>query len=464
MANNRQFWQTVLGELELKLSRANFTTWFKNTSISSKTQTKITINVPNAFTKEWLENKYHRYILEAVQSAAPKIKTIRYVVSTQESAGKPSFIDRFSILKSRIQKTKPGSKELSSLPRNPKTDRKSNLNPRYTLENFISGSCNELAKAACAAVIKNPGINYNPLFIYGGVGLGKTHLLQATGNEILKKHPDFRVRYTSSEKFTNELIKAIGNQDTNNFKASFRDIDVLIIDDIQFLAGKEKTQEEFFHTFNELYQESKQIVISSDRPPKALNTLEERLRSRFEGGMIADINPPDLETRIAILEAKTQEKMAKVPREVLNYIATNIQTNIRELEGALSRVLAYSELNNVEPNIENAKNILANIVIDPKRKLTTPKQIIEAVCTFYNIDKNAIVGSCRKKEIVKPRQIAMYLIRDELNCSYPTIASEIGGRDHTTVIHGIRKIEKLLSIDETIQQEINLIKQRLHLK
>lgn len=462
MANNRQFWQAILGELELKLSRANFTTWFKNTSIGVKTRKKIVINVPNAFTKEWLENKYHQYILEAIKNIIPEVKTIKYVVGPEEDANKPFFIDKFSILKSRVEKKKTfNNKELLNIPANLKIDRESNLNPKYTFESFIAGSGNELARAACFAVSKNPGSNYNPLFVYGGVGLGKTHLLQATGNKIIKEYPSFRIRYVSSEKFTNDVIKAIRNQDTDNLKTRFRDIDVLIIDDIQFLAGKERTQEEFFHTFNELYQQSKQIIISSDRPPKALNTLEERLRSRFEGGMIADINPPDLETRIAILEAKTEEKMLKMPPEVLNYIATNIQNNIRELEGALSRVVAYCELNNIEPNIKNAKNILSNIIINPKRRIASPKQIIDAVCTFYNINPDIVISSCRRKEVVKPRQIVMYLMREELDYSYPTIGSEVGGRDHTTAIHSVRKIEKMLSIDETIQQEINLIKQRI---
>lgn len=450
--NLKQLWKTALGEIELCVSKPNFITWFKNTELKNKKEGIAIINVPNGFNKEWLQNKYYNLILKTLKNLSPDIKEIQFAIGGNFFQKTKKTQEKEAIKEEQL--------EFEEFHIDPET----NLNPKYRFDNFVVGSFNELAQAAGIAVTKHLGKLYNPLFVYGGVGLGKTHLLQAIGNEIKRKYPSKKIKYLSSEKYTSELVDALSKKGMESFKTKYRKVDILIVDDIHFIAGKEKTQEEFFHTFNELYQESKQIVISSDRPPKALNTLEERLRSRFEGGMIADINPPDLETRIAILEAKTQEKMAKVPREVLNYIATNIQTNIRELEGALSRVLAYSELNNVEPNIENAKNILANIVIDPKRKLTTPKQIIEAVCTFYNIDKNAIVGSCRKKEIVKPRQIAMYLIRDELNCSYPTIASEIGGRDHTTVIHGIRKIEKLLSIDETIQQEINLIKQRLHLK
>ncbi|RKY82139.1 chromosomal replication initiator protein DnaA, partial [candidate division KSB1 bacterium] len=297
---NEQLWQTALGELELTVSRANFITWLKNTSIASKKNGEVVINVPNGFTKEWLENKYNKFILKALQNNAPEIKKVKYIIS-QCSATKP------------IQKIKENYISPSFQPK--KETKETSLNPRYTFNSFVVGSSNELAYAACMAVTKNLGTNYNPLFIYGGSGLGKTHLLQSIGNEVLKTDPQKKIHYTTSERFTNQLVSAISDHKTNKFKTYYRQIDILIIDDIQFLAGKEKTQEEFFHTFNALYEKNKQVVLSSDRPPKAIPTLEERLRSRFEGGMIADISYPDFETRLAILEMKSKEKNFKIPRD-----------------------------------------------------------------------------------------------------------------------------------------------------
>lgn len=452
---NEQLWQAVLGELELYISKANFTTWFKNTNIVSKNDQEITIGVSNGFTREWLENKYHKLILKAIQNVCPEIKKVNYKIGGVQKAPvngsfmKPGTVsDNFRNSYSNTE----GADE-SGL---------SFLNPKYTFESFIIGSSNELAHAACLAVSKNIGNVYNPLFIYGGVGLGKTHLLQSIGNEILKKQPNKKVRYASSERFTSELIEAISGKRTRFFKEIYRKIDVLIIDDIQFLAGKEKTQEEFFHTFNTLYENNKQIVLSSDRPPKAIPALEERLRSRFEGGMIADIGFPDYEIRFAILKAKARAKKLDIPDDSLNYIAQNIQKNIRELEGALNRVVATCELDNSYPNVKKTAGILASTISQPIKKATTPKDILESVAGFYGITTKDLTQKNRSKEIVKPRQIAMYLMRTEIRSSFPSIGSWLGGRDHTTAIHAHKKISQEIENDRTTEQEIRLIIEKLY--
>lgn len=458
--NNQQLWQTALGELELNLSKANFITWFKSTTIVARKDNELTISVPNAFTKEWLENKYHKFILKTLQKNAPEITSINYIIGKNDFNIPPSKNNEIK----HSTKTAKTSIKTEAKTKEPLARHKNDfsLNPRYTFDNFIVGSSNELAYAACFAVTKNLGTTYNPLFLYGGVGLGKTHLLQSIGNEVLKNYPDKKVRYTTSEKFTNELIAAIEHKKTELFKNFYRQIDILIIDDIQFLAGKEKTQEEFFHTFNSLYQSNKQIVLSSDRPPKAIPTIEERLRSRFEGGMIADVGCPDLETRIAILKAKTRERGFNVSDEVLDYICAHIQRNVRELEGALNRLIVSSQLENKIPTIEYAKEILDEIISKPPQKAMTPKKIIKSVAEFYDVSIEELLKKCRKKEIVKPRQIAMFLLRKEIQCSYPSIGSKLGGRDHTTAMHAFLKIEELLKNNKSIEQEINFIKDRIY--
>jgi len=449
---NEQLWQAVLGELELFISKANFITWFKNTSIMSRTDDEIVINVPNGFTKEWLENKYHKFILKAVVSICPNIRKITYKIGSIQNATERKIEEVEKLAK---------TEEPAAFSRN-ENNIGSVLNPKYTFESFIVGSHNELAHAACMSVSKNPGAVYNPLFIYGGVGLGKTHLLQSIGNEVLKKNPDKKIKYASSEKFTNELVEAISGKNTKPFKEMYRKIDVLIIDDIQFLAGKEKTQEEFFHTFNTLYENNKQIVLSSDRPPKAIPALEERLRSRFEGGMIADVGFPDYETRLAILKAKIREKNFEMPEDSINYIALHIQKNIRELQGALNRVMAICELDNSYPDLKKTTNILANIISQPIKKATTPKDIMKTVADFYGISTENLIDKNRKKEIVKPRQVAMYLMRTEIKTSFPSIGSWLGGRDHTTAMHAFDKISKEIESDKVIEQEINLIIERIY--
>ena len=449
---NEQLWQAVLGELELSISKANFTTWFKNTGIASKNEDEIIINVPNGFTKEWLENKYHKFILKAIQGIYPTITKVTYKIGKSQNATTEnnSYLNK----KNETSYNAANKKTYNNID--------SFLNPQYTFENFIVGSNNELAYAACLAVSKKLGAAYNPLFIYGGVGLGKTHMLQSIGNEILKKDPSKKVKYASSEKFTNELINAISGKNTKAFKEIYRKIDILIIDDIQFLAGKEKTQEEFFHTFNTLYENNKQIVLSSDRPPKAIPALEERLRSRFEGGMIADVGSPDYETRFAILKAKAREKNFEIPDESLNYIALHIQKNIRELQGALNRVIAICELDNSYPDIKKTTNILANIISQPIKKATTPKDILKIVSDFYDVPVDNLIKKNRRKEIVKPRQIAMYLMRTEIKSSFPSIGNWIGGRDHTTAMHAYEKISREIENDKVVEQEIHLIIERLY--
>ncbi|MFH0891753.1 MAG: chromosomal replication initiator protein DnaA [Candidatus Falkowbacteria bacterium] len=446
--NNEQLWQAVLGEIELSLSRANFTTWFKNTFISSFEEDKVVICVPNMFTKAWLEKKYHKQIMEALQNISnKKIDKIFYKIETRKANPVGDLLKKIKIKKDG------NSKEPVSINR-------FGLNARYTFDNFIVGKGNELAHAACQAVAANPGNAYNPLFIYGGVGLGKTHLLQAIGHEVVKNTD--KILYATCEKFTNDYVQAVKSGQAKDFKDRYRNVDLLLIDDIQFMGGKDGTQEEFFHTFNELHQTNKQIILTSDRPPKSIPALEKRLLSRFEWGMIADITQPDIETRVAILEAKCKEKNYSLDSEVLYYIANNVQNNIRELEGALNRLIAFHEFNNSFPTIDTTKNILNSLIMNIQSKSVTGKDIIEAVSRFFDISNKEIIGKSRKKELVYPRQITMFLMRKEINNSYPTIGNELGGRDHTTAIHAYNKILKEVSDNEKTKQDIESIKQLIY--
>jgi len=455
--SNQEIWQIALGEIELSISKANFITWFKNTTILSIKDGKIVIGVPNGFTKEWLENKYNKIIFKALRNVVDTVKEINYIIN---------YLNEQEI-KSK-QKTKPTKKKEIVFEiekgldfKESKNDEKTNLNPRYTFDSFIVASFNELAYAAGQSVIKDIGKTYNPFFVYGGVGIGKTHLIQAIGNEIIKNHQDKNITYLSSEKFTADLISSISNGSVEKFKQEYRKFDVLIIDDIQFLAGKEKTQEIFFHIFNSLYEKNKQIILTSDRAPKAIPTLEERLRSRFEGGMIADIGRPDFETRLVILKKKAQSLNIQLSDDILAYIASNIQKNVRELEGALNRVIAHIKLNNETPNKKQLIGILKTIISNPQKR-TSYKKIAEAVAGFYDININDLINRSRRKEIVKPRQITMYLMREELKSSYPAIGSKLGGRDHTTAIYACEKIGREIENDENLEQELGLIKERLY--
>ncbi|MFZ4648561.1 MAG: chromosomal replication initiator protein DnaA [Patescibacteria group bacterium] len=457
---NEQIWQAVLGEMEISLSKANFVTWFKDTFISLFSKELVVVGVPNAFVKKWLEEKYHKNILNALEKVTQQqITKIEYHLENKKQANNQVSTQVINT------PTPTNTNQIEESPReNTATKNVYNrfgLNPKYVFENFVVGKNNELAYAACQAVVRNLGKAYNPLFIYGGVGLGKTHLLQAIGNEA-SKFTD-KILYTTSEKFTNNYIQAVQTGKGKDFKNLYRNVDLLLVDDVQFMGGKDGTQEEFFHTFNELQQGNKQIILTSDRPPKSIPAIEKRLISRFESGMVADVGKPDIETKLAILERKSEEKNFPLDKEVLLFIANHIQNNIRELEGALNRVIVHHQLKNAIPTIRSVKEILSDLIANIQLKSLTPKEIIETVAKFYDISYKDIAGSSRKKELVWPRQIAIYLIREELNTSYPTIGQELGGRDHTTAMHAYNKINLELKEreNERVKQEIESIKQLL---
>ncbi len=448
--DKEQLWQAVLSQIQLNISQANFATWFNNTRIQSIEDEGVTVTVPNSFAKEWLEQKYHKDILKILYSLDSDIKNIKYIVVP--------IAQNKKIIKKEEKKSEELIEQLGFSDLD--VDKETNLNPKYTFNNFITGPFNEMAYAASMAIIEEPGKNYNPLFIYGGVGLGKTHLIQATGNKIKDNFPDKKIKYIPAEKLISTIVNSIRNQNVEELKRKLREIDVLIIDDIQFIAGKDKTQEEFFHTFNSLYQKNKQIILSSDRHPNNIPAITERLKSRFEGGMIADINVPEFETRLAILKQKCEEKEVILPEEVLEFVANNIQKNIRELESALNRLIIYKKANKT-PTLEDTKKLLKNI-ISPVSKVTSHKKIIDNIISFYDIQGGNMFTTSRKKEFSKPRQVAMYLMKKELKMSYSEIGRKFGGKDHTTVIHACQLIEKLDQEDEQVHQEIELILQRIY--
>jgi chromosomal replication initiator protein len=454
---NEELWQAALGEIELSISKANFITWFKNTAILSNENGKIVIGVPNGFYKEWLENKYRIHIINALKNFDSGIKEIGCNIYNPSNfaENKPKTVDAI--------KTPSAQHPTSNFPKNsPYKAYNTNLNPRYLFENFVVGENNELAKAACFAVSQNLGKAYNPLFIYGNVGLGKTHLLQSIGNEILKNNPEKNIVYVTLEKFATDLIESIKSGKVSEFKAKFQEVDLLIIDDIQFLSGKEKTQNEFFHIFNALYQLNKQIVLSSDRPPKAIATIEDRLRSRFEGGMIADIGRPDLETRMAILKEKSAEKGLPLAEDIVRFIAENIKNNIRELEGALNRIVALSELGKKEPTLDFVKKTLEQTISSGKKQGVNHQHVVDLVSEFYNVSQEDLLNKGRKQEVALARQVAMYLMRSELNISYPGIGEKFGGRDHTTALHAFEKINKELDVNEKLKDAILTLRERLY--
>lgn len=468
--NNEQVWQAVLGEIEINLSRANFITWFKDTFISSFENNRVVICVPNAFVKKWLEEKYHKNILNALKSVSNQnIEEIIYKIELKKSNLNSSYINKkesapvFNNSFTNNNNKEGDVSNKSEFSNNYKPNNISvnqfGLNSKYLFENFVVGKGNELAHAACLAVVNNLGKSYNPLFIYGGVGLGKTHLMQAIGNEVAKKSN--KILYTTSEKFTNSYIQAVTSGKAKEFKNLYRNVDLLLIDDIQFMGGKDGTQEEFFHTFNELQQNDKQIVLTSDRPPKSIPAIEKRLISRFESGMVADVGKPDTETKVVILEKKSQEKGFSLEKDILIYIAEHVQNNIRELEGALNKVIAFHQLKDIQPNIKSVKDVLGDFISNIQSRSMSPRDIIDVVAKFYNISSKDLIGGGRKKELVWPRQIAIYLIREELGSSYPNIGNELGGRDHTTAMHAYNKISHEVKDlkNEKIKQELESIKQ-----
>lgn len=457
---NHEIWQAVMAEFELKVSKANFTTWFHGTGISEFTPDgSVVVCVPTLFAKSWLEKKYHLEIVKILETVThQRIKKVVYKVENPKNIEEKelSFGTTTPANSSDQLFSSPQPTEYRTVPT------QFGLNPKYTFDTFVVGKNNELAHAAAQAVARRPGEAYNPLFIYGGVGLGKTHLLQAIANEMLTQNPGLHIMYVNTEKFMSEFILALKEKRMDEFKQRYRTTDLLLIDDIQFIGGKEQTQEEFFHTFNELHQNYKQIVLTADRPPKAIPALEDRLRSRFEWGMIVDVTTPDLETRVAILQTKCQERHFPVDEELLQLIAASIQNNIRELEGALNKVIAYHQLKNIEPSKESVKAVLSTLESRSSKKSTTPKEIIETVATFFDITLDELQSKGREKRISYPRQIIMYLLRSELHLSYPAIGDELGGRDHTTAIHADEKIKKDIENDPKVKQDVDLIRQRIY--
>ncbi|HDX9578758.1 TPA: chromosomal replication initiator protein DnaA [Bacillus pseudomycoides] len=443
MENISDLWNSTLKELEKKVSKPSYETWLKSTKAYSLKKDILTITAPNEFARDWLESHYSDLISETIIHLMGAELTIRFIIpqsQTEEEFDYPP-----------VQKNKTLHDEPNHFP-------KSMLNPKYIFDTFVIGSGNRFAHAASLAVAEAPAKAYNPLFIYGGVGLGKTHLMHAIGHYVIEHNPNAKVVYLSSEKFTNEFINSIRDNKAVDFRNKYRNVDVLLIDDIQFLAGKEQTQEEFFHTFNALHEESKQIVISSDRPPKEIPTLEDRLRSRFEWGLITDITPPDLETRIAILRKKAKAEGLDIPNEVMLYIANQIDSNIRELEGALIRVVAYSSLINKDMNADLAAEALKHIIPNSKPKIISIYDIQKAVGDVFQVKLEDFKAKKRTKSVAFPRQIAMYLSRELTDYSLPKIGEEFGGRDHTTVIHAHEKISKLLKTDTQFQRQLEEIR------
>ncbi len=432
-------WKATLGELELQMTKATFNTWLKEARLLASEEDEFVIGVPNDYAKDWLENRLSETIVRTLSTVAAKAVSVRFIVWSDEiinpappvlTDGSKSAVDSQALLSTEYSGNDP-------------------FNRRYTFSTFVVGQSNRLAHAAALSVAEQPGSTYNPLFIYGGVGLGKTHLLHAVGHRCL--NIDCSVRYVSSETFTNELIQSIRSQKMAEFRERYRTLDVLLIDDIQFIAGKESTQEELFHTFNELHSRGKQVILSSDRPPKAMVTLEERLQSRFEWGLMADIQLPDVETRLAILRAKAESSNVAVPDTVLNKIAHHVRKNIRELEGALNKVIAYSQLTGDTIDEQLANMALAELMYRPEE--VTIEQVIDTVSSYYRVTIEALRSNSRSRTIAFPRQMAMYLARTETSLSYPQIGKKLGNRDHTTILYGYEKISGLLETDANVRRD-----------
>lgn len=523
--NLAKIWSTALGTMQVQTSRQEFNTWLRNAALLSVDNGIATIGVLSPFLKEGVENRYTGPLRDLLTDLVGFPVKLRVVIvpatrieqrqpeaeppapaattATAEQAAAPVAEEVVVAAPAATPPSAPptnangspksmpvvsypanqnyhngsssmlfggnGSSNGMALERRPMQQldlssvmRSGMLNARYTFDRFIIGPSNRLASAACMAVAEQPAQAYNPLFLYGGVGLGKTHLLHAIGNYALDRDPEITVMYVSSEKFTNDLINAIRRQQTEEFRLRYRSIDILLIDDIQFIAGKESTQEEFFHTFNTLHAAGKQVVISSDRPPKAILTLEERLRSRFEGGLIVDVQLPDVETRTAILRAKAEQMALPVPAEVIDFLAQRIQSNIRELEGYMNRVVVYAQMYGTEVSVEVATNALSDLLDSSRRKRISNNAILQEVANFYGVDLRALQGRGRSRNIVIPRQVAMYLLREETDSSLVDIGKALGGRDHTTIMYGCDKISENQNTDSRLRQEVNTIRDRLY--
>ncbi len=447
--NLEQMWQSTLGEMEVQLTKAHFATWLKNSKLIDKRDDTVFVALPSNFAKAWVEEKYQKNIIGIIRGMDQSVKKIEFVVGNKNiPLAKPA---------PDIQTTSTTTAELDFN----RTDPETGLNPKYTLASFVVGPSNELAFAAAAAITEEIGKKYNPFFVYGGVGLGKTHLIQAIGNEILSKHKGkVRPKYVASEQYTRDIVWGIRNDRIESIKKKYRDVDVLIIDDIQFIGGKDKTEEEFFHTFNALYENNKQIIISSDRPPQSLPTLEERLRSRFEGGLIADISYPEYEMRVAIIKSKLQDINHQLNPAVVDLIAKKLRKNIRELEGVLKKIVFTEERKQSEISLKAAEEIIDKATQNLSKRVSD-SQILKAVADFFNISVEDLISHNRRKEVVEPRQIAIYLLRDISELSYPYIGEKLG-RDHTTAIHSYEKINHEINRDPSLNQKILMIKDLIY--
>ncbi len=449
-------WQAVLGEIELGVSHGNYVTWFKNTRLLDVRENIAVVGAPNIFIKQQLEGKFNGLITATLAKNGVKPEKVEYKILPTSSLQRKKEEEPFILSQQSSRNTTRSTPVTSSLTHS----YRHGLNERYNFESFIVGSGSELAYAACQSIAANPGSKYNPLFLYGGVGIGKTHLIQAVGNAVLASRPSAHIVYVSTEQFVQEFLDAIRYKKNTDFAGFYRSADVLIIDDVQFIAGKEKTQEEFFHTFNALHQANKQIIVSSDTRPKDIPTLTDRLRSRFEWGMAIDMQAPDFETRCAILQSKAEAHGVELPHETVEYLAKYVQNNIRELEGALNQLMAFCEMRGLAPIVEVATALLGKQKSSPKH--LTARYVVERVAKYFQISIDDILGPKRDKDIVVPRQIAMYVLRCELHLSFPKIARELGRKDHTTAIHSVEKIEKEQVFDENVREAIASIKERLY--
>ncbi len=445
--DNKELWGRAMVAIELEVSKANFSTWFKNTRIVKQDSGTVYIGVQNEFVRDWLVNKYSTTILKTLRNISEHVRGVEYLIAKEDAGDKPEHTQRRDFF----------SQTSAELPlQDTYVNKEDGLNPRYHFEIFVIGPFNELAHAAAQAVLKKPGIMYNPLFIYGSTGFGKTHLIQSIGNGIKKQSPGKKVQYVSSEKFSTDYVNSLQNNRVGEFKEKYRKYDVLIMDDIQFLVGKDKTQEELFHLYNALYENNKQIVFSSDKHVNYINGLEDRLKSRFGSGMIVEITMPDYESRLAILREKLRLQQMVIPDEITSFIAETIQASIRELEGTLNLVVCQAQLKNKVLSLNEVKTLIKN-----NAKPTKPvsiKDIVKTVTSFYNIDERFIYEKTRRKEVVKPRQVLMYILREDFNISYPLIGQKLGGRDHTTVIHSCEKIKVDIKTDTLLLQEIEQIR------
>lgn len=444
--DTKQLWKNCLVEIEGEISKANFSTWFKNTHILKEETGIVYVGVPNEFVRDWLKNKYHKLITKTIADAYENMRAVEYIITKIENISNKQEITQIN--ETFTNKELP----LKDLYINPDD----NLNPRYRFDSFIVGTFNELAYAASQAIIENPGTKYNPFFVYGDTGLGKTHLIQAVGNSIKEKFPNKKVRYLTLERFATDFINSLQNNKANSFKEKYRKYDLLIIDDIQFIGKMEKIQEELFHTFNTFYENNKQIIFSSDKHPNYIPDLADRLKSRFAAGMIVDVSEPEYESRLAILKVKLKELKIDLEQEIVEYIAETIQGNIRELEGSLNIIVCQYRLKNKPLSISEVKNLIKNN-IKPKKNVVI-KDVVKIVSDYYSLEESLIYEKTRRKEIVKARQVIMYLLREDFNVSYPLIGQKLGGKDHTTVIHSYLKIKEYLKNNSQLLQELEQIR------